>query len=191
MTLESLDQAAWNALQTPRLHLPWLGWLLAALLAAAVAGVLAATAVSVSLMRRHGRRGGAVLAVVALLGAVGLSLAAQRLVNRPRPEVLQPVVPGLPFGTFPSELALTAAAAAGYLALAARSLLPQPRRVKAVLACATLTLIAGYAPMGLSINYLSDVLAGWAAGLVWGAACAAAARRLDAPPAETPLAQKV
>jgi undecaprenyl-diphosphatase len=182
--LESLDQGAWNALQTARLRVPWLEHLLTRLRYAGTPAVLlGVTVLSAVLLRRSGRRGGAGLALVAFAGALAVSVSTQALVNRPRAEAVRTdtTVKAPESASFPSGSALTAAAVYGYLALSSRFLLGRRARRAAVLACVVLTLLAGYAPLGLSENYLSDVLAGWVAGLAWATACAWAAERIDGP----------
>lgn len=163
--LEAMDQGAVHALR--HALLPWtrqafvdlsyLGdpHLVAGLTLLAVLGLL---------LRRHGKHGLLLLAVVS--AAFGLAYGVKALVNRPRPNVLDwSPLPTPTTRSFPSENALTATALYGTLALLLRrqTTRPAPRRWLAV-GGFELPFFAGLMCLLLGLNYVTDVLAGWAGG---------------------------
>jgi undecaprenyl-diphosphatase len=118
-----------------------------------------------------------VLAAVAI--GIVLSSMLKLGFDRARPDLV-------PHGTtvyspaFPSGHALVSAVA--YLTLAALLAQVQPRRRLTIYllgTAAALTVAIGLTRVFLGVHWPSDVLAGWAAGVVWAALCWLAASRLD------------
>ena len=93
------------------------------------------------------------------------------LINRPRPDV----VPALSHATdasFPSGHAMLSAVV--YLVLGAMlARLVQRRRLKLffLMLAIVLTFLIGLSRVYLGVHYPTDILAGWAAGLIWAIVC--------------------
>jgi membrane-associated phospholipid phosphatase len=172
--IESFDQAVWNGLQKLRLDTPdllpvmtALTWLGHPLVAALVAGGLALG------LRRSGRGRTAVAALLVVVGSTVLAYGTQVVVKRERQDAFRPAIADQwTRYTFPSEHALAAAAVYGFVAL---TLLPSLRHRAAVWACGlglgVLVIAIGFSRMYLTVNFLSDVAAGWLAGGFWALAC--------------------
>jgi undecaprenyl-diphosphatase len=120
-----------------------------------------------------------VLMLIATLGALVINVLAKQFVDRPRP---------------PQEIHLMAESSAsfpsGHSTLSAAvfltlgSLLAQTVKRKRLkfyfLGCALLaTLLVGLSRIYLGVHYPTDVLAGWASGLVWALLCWLVARYLQ------------
>jgi undecaprenyl-diphosphatase len=137
-----------------------------------------------------GRKHAALLLGVAALGGEALDQILKLCFHRPRPEAFFGLtVP--PTYSFPSGHALTATCFYGVLAalLAARM---RPVAAKAGLwaLAAALVALIGLSRVYMGVHYPSDVLAGYAAAVVWVAAVRAGygvwlrrGRRVTAPPA--------
>jgi len=117
-----------------------------------------------------GRKHAALLLAVAALGGEALDQILKLCFQRPRPEAFFGLaVP--PTFSFPSGHALTATCFYGVLAalLAARTRLLAGKATLWALAAALVALI-GLSRVYLGVHYPSDVLAGYAAAVVWLAA---------------------
>jgi undecaprenyl-diphosphatase len=105
--------------------------------------------------------------VLATAGGLGLSLVLKMAFDRPRPDV----VPHLSYvhtSSFPSGHSMMSAVV--YLTLAALlNTVLSRRRLKAYVLVVALGLsgLVGLSRVYMGVHYPSDVLAGWATGLVW------------------------
>lgn len=109
-----------------------------------------------------------------LLGGL-ISTAVKVLVDRPRPELDEPIAHA--FGkSFPSGHAMTATVGYGTLLLAFMPLIPPRRRRPAVAAYVALVLLISASRLGLGVHYLSDVLGGIVLGAAWLCVCVATFR---------------
>lgn len=170
--IESFDQAVWNGLQTMRLQTPGLVpvmWVVSFLGSPLLLAISALAAV-VLWGRRHQR---AVLGfVLAVVGALVLAYGAKLVVQRPRPDPFHPSIGRPPLTAFPSVTACGAAACYGYLALTFAQRLRRPMAARAlVLGMGLWVMAVGFSRLYFSWSYLSDVAAGWIAGLVWALVC--------------------
>ena len=159
-----LDQSATDAVD--RLRRPWLNPLLIAITDLGdhiflTAVVLAAV---VALWMRRRPRTAVIVAVMALAG-FPLSEGFKSLVRRPRPQGRSLI--DLPSSwSFPSGHALESTAVYGVLALTVGRRLRRRRQCATVAVLgAALPLLVGFSRVYLGVHYLTDVLAGWAAGL--------------------------
>jgi undecaprenyl-diphosphatase len=119
------------------------------------------------------------LILIATIGATAINSTIKGLVDRPRPTVV-PKLADVTNESFPSGH--SAMSAAVYLTLGA--LLAQTvsrRRVKLyfIFIAMTLTFLVGVSRVCLGVHYPTDVLAGWATGLVWALLCWLVARYLQ------------
>lgn len=133
--------------------------------------VLAAAAVGVFLARRWHR--GAVLVVVTLLGAAVLDGGLKLLFGRARPTPFFAHYPAPDSFSFPSGHALFATAFFGGLAVLLYDRLRHRwLRLLVVVAALALILLIGFSRVYLGVHYPSDVLGGYAVGVVWVGAVA-------------------
>lgn len=134
--------------------LAWLGGLPA---------MLVLTAVSSLLFLAHGQYLKIRLIVIAVLGSVFISWCLKIMVGRARPE--QNLAIFQSYGdSFPSGHSLYAAALAALLCL----LLQRHRQSFLCFALAAVWLVLiGLSRLYLGVHFVSDVLAGWALGLIW------------------------
>jgi undecaprenyl-diphosphatase len=164
-----------------------------------------ATPLTTQLMRFVTALGGPVVVVIALagmaaliawrrwadlilwIGAIGggsiLTIVLKALIQRPRPAFASPIDVEASW-SFPSGHALMAMVTYGLVAYLLIVRLHQ-WRWQVALALASLFLIAliGLSRLYLGVHYLSDVLAGYAAGMCWLATCLSAwAYRATPPP---------
>jgi undecaprenyl-diphosphatase len=135
----------------------------------AVLGLL--TLASAGYLWLVGLRRVAVFLLLAIAGGLLLSLALKTGFHRPRPDL---VAHGtfVYTSSFPSGHSMLSAVV--YLTGGALlAVVHAERRVRAYLiGCSTLvTLLVGVSRVYLGVHWPSDVLAGWAAGAAWAAAC--------------------
>ena len=134
------------------------------LLGSPATGVAAVAIVSVVLFRRRLLPEAALLPLV-LVGAQLLDLVLKLSFHRPRPEV---AFVHLDTYSFPSGHAMTATAVYGALAYLLAGRLPTPgRRIVLFVGTAALVGVICFSRLYLGVHYLSDVLAGVAAGIAW------------------------
>jgi undecaprenyl-diphosphatase len=117
-----------------------------------------------------------------LLTAVGsgsaISLGLKTLFARPRPDVV-PHLAEVYTASFPSGHSMMAAVVYLTLGILLATILPRRRLKVYVLSLAImLTGLVGISRIYLGVHYPTDVLAGWAAGLVWALLCWLVERRL-------------
>lgn len=100
-----------------------------------------------------------------LVGGV-ISTAVKVMVDRPRPELDEPIAHA--FGkSFPSGHAMTSTVAYGTLLLAFMPMIPPRWRPRAIAAYVVLVLLIAASRLGLGVHYLSDVLGGIVLGAAW------------------------
>jgi membrane-associated phospholipid phosphatase len=127
---------------------------------------LVAAAASTYLLGR-GRRLDAALPVAAMVGAQLLTWGLKAIFERPRPSFNDPVATATWF-SFPSGHALSSIALYGAIAyLASRSLRSANARFAVLGGTALLVAAIGFSRLYLGVHYLTDVLAGYSAGLAW------------------------
>lgn len=119
----------------------------------------------------RGRRVLAVGWIVAMLGGGVLNAVLKGLYARPRPSFADPISVASGW-SFPSGHAMATFVAAGMLSyLGFRAARTTARRVGVVAAALAWSVAMGFSRMYLGVHYLSDVVAGFAAGTVWLAVC--------------------
>ncbi|HSI39712.1 MAG TPA: phosphatase PAP2 family protein [Xanthobacteraceae bacterium] len=139
-----------------------------------------------------GRRGTALLVVVATAGGTALSSVLKLGFDRPRPDLVAHLV-DVHTLSFPSGHAMLSAVT--YLTLGALLARAQPRRrlkVYLLTVAVLLTVLIGLSRIYLGVHWPTDVLAGWCAGSAWALGCWLAALALqrggavedDGPPKE-------
>ncbi len=164
-TVEWLDRGALDAVY--RLHQPWLDAVMRAVtrLGSWQFLLIVILAAVVFLLVRRLPRTALILAAAALAG-FPLTEGVKPLVHRQRPDVPWRRVDLPPTPSFPSGHALESTAVYGGLALTLGRRLRRrcPRAVVFVLGVG-LPILIGFSRVYLGVHYLTDVLAGWAAGL--------------------------
>ena len=127
--------------------------------------------------RAHGLAAGWLFAMI---GTGVLNEALKRAFARPRPSFAEPVAMASGF-SFPSGHSMGTMVAITMLAYAAFRWMSSAkwRRVTIVFA-ATWTLTMGFSRMYLGVPYLSDVVAGFAAGGAWACLCMAGLEKVKA-----------
>jgi membrane-associated phospholipid phosphatase len=128
--------------------------------------------------------------VAALLGGGLLDGLLKQIFQRPRPTWDAPIITAQGF-SFPSGHAMGSLVAYGMLAYVAGLALDRTWERVALAGCTlALVLLIGLSRMYLGVHYFSDVVAGYAAGTVWLAACITGLevvrRRPDPDPPRSP-----
>lgn len=113
----------------------------------------------------------------ALGGAIGTSVVAKRVIDRPRPAVAS-WIGHFSGSSFPSGHATQVAACFAMAALVLAAGASTRRRVAVWGAAVTVILAVGISRVYLGAHWPSDVMAGWALGALW--VCGVAAVRLGA-----------
>ena len=109
--------------------------------------------------------------LTALFGGAALNQLLKAFFARPRPVFQDPLILETSY-SFPSGHAMESMVMYGMLAyLAVRALSTWRARTAVVFGAALLVLLIGFSRMYLSVHYLSDVAAGYAAGGAWLSAC--------------------
>jgi undecaprenyl-diphosphatase len=116
------------------------------------------------LVRRQHRL--AVYVIITSLGALILDPMVKLLVERLRPVVDVPVATA-PGPSFPSGHALGSLVSYGVLMLIFMPVVPRRHRTGLIAATAAVVVAVGVTRIALGVHYLSDVLGGWALGVVW------------------------
>ena len=125
------------------------------------------TVIAVAVLWRRRERIDAVLVAAAFLGAQVLSTGMKLGFRRERPFFPDPLATESTF-SFPSGHALVSLAVYGSIALVlARRLQRRSDRIVLFGATALLVLAIGFSRLYLGVHFLSDVLAGFAAGAAW------------------------
>ena len=123
------------------------------------------------LLAVHRSRSAAFLMAAALSGAF-LSQFAKELIERKRPPELYWLTLFEKSPSFPSGHSMVSAIVYLTLALIAAEIVPR-RRVRYYLigSALLLSVLIGISRLYLGVHYLTDVVAGWIAGLVWALLC--------------------
>lgn len=108
-----------------------------------------------------------IFAAVALGGSALLNLATKRLFARERPSLWESIAPEATY-SFPSGHAMGSMTLAAVLVLLAW---PTRWRWWVIGALAFFVAMVGLSRIYLGVHYPSDILAGWAAALVWAVGC--------------------
>lgn len=110
--------------------------------------------------------------LAAFIGGLVLDLALKGAVHRPRPPDADLFLRGTSW-SFPSGHAMGALIGCGMLGylLIVYAVTTRRARWAVVVAAALVVLAVGLSRLYLGVHYLSDVLAGYAAGTLWLAAC--------------------
>jgi membrane-associated phospholipid phosphatase len=167
--------------------------------------VLWAAVILFGLYFAHKRQwGNLLMLVVTMLGAELLNSSLKYFFSRPRPVFDDPIITALHY-SFPSGHAMISFVGYGLLAyyLAARTP-SKPRRILIIVAAALLVVLIGMSRIYLGVHYLSDVIAGYAAGAFWLSICTTALyylrygyrhrkkeENLETPPVSNELSREV
>lgn len=135
-----------------------------------------------------GRRRDAVWLVVAALGADGIDTGLKLIFERPRPEAFFGLAEPASW-SFPSGHSMASFCFYGAVAAIAMAQAPSGwKRAGLLLAAALVVFTIGFSRVYLGVHYPTDVLGGYAAGMVWllalwAAGLAPSNRRSGEPPA--------
>ena len=119
------------------------------------------------------------LMLIATFGGLGISSLLKSLFHRPRPELVAHLS-AVYTSSFPSGHSMLSAVV--YLTIGTLlASFVRERRVKFYFlsVALALTFLVGVSRVFMGVNYPTDVLAGWSAGLVWALICWLAARYLQ------------
>jgi membrane-associated phospholipid phosphatase len=131
------------------------------------ATLIVVVVIAVAVLWRRGERTDALFVAVAFLGAQVLSSGMKLGFRRERPFFPDPLATESTF-SFPSGHALISLAVYGSIALVVARRLPRRRdRILLLAATGLLVLAIGFSRLYLGVHFLSDVLAGYAAGIAW------------------------
>jgi undecaprenyl-diphosphatase len=128
--------------------------------------LLAVTLLAVAVFWRRLQRTDAVFVALAFLGAQVLSTGMKLGFRRDRPFFPDPLATESTF-SFPSGHALVSLAVYGSVALVLARLLSTRGRALVLGAAALVVVAIGFSRLYLGVHFLSDVLAGFAAGAAW------------------------
>ena len=129
--------------------------------------LLAVTLLAVGILWRRRERTDAVFVALAFLGAQVLSNGMKLGFQRERPFFPDPLATESTY-SFPSGHALVSLAVYGSVALVlAQRLRNRASRILVVATAAALIAAIGFSRLYLGVHFLSDVLAGYAAGVAW------------------------
>jgi membrane-associated phospholipid phosphatase len=129
--------------------------------------LLVVTVIAVVVLWRRRRQTDALFVALAFLGAQVLSNGMKLGFRRERPFFPDPLATESTF-SFPSGHALVSLAVYGSIALLlARGISSPPRRLLVLGGAGLLVLAIGFSRLYLGVHFLSDVLAGFAAGTAW------------------------
>jgi undecaprenyl-diphosphatase len=129
--------------------------------------LLAITLLAVGIFWRRRERTDAVFVALAFLGAQVLSNGMKLGFRRERPFFPDPLATESTY-SFPSGHALVSLAVYGSIALVlAQRLRARGRRLVLLGAAGALVIAIGFSRLYLGVHFLSDVLAGYAAGVAW------------------------
>ncbi|MGI8632676.1 MAG: phosphatase PAP2 family protein [Solirubrobacterales bacterium] len=121
----------------------------------------------------RGRRRLALYLVVAVAGGGLVDSAVKIAVNRPRPELTEPLAHA--FGkSFPSGHAMSSMVTYGVLLLVLLPVVSRAWRAFAWSAAGLLVVLIGASRLMLGVHFVSDVLGGWILGIAWLSAVTAA-----------------
>ncbi len=125
--------------------------------------------------------------LVSTFGGMGMSLMMKHWFSRPRPDIV-PHLSHVYTSSFPSGHSMMSAVV--YLTLAAL-IAPVLRhfwvRVYVIAVAVFLSFLVGVSRVYMGVHYPTDVLAGWAAGLVWALLCWLIARAIPVRKIQTQM----
>jgi undecaprenyl-diphosphatase len=179
---QRFDDWAIRALRTPgdpanSLGPPWLEEMARDM--TALGGVLTLTLVTAMVagyLWLSRQRRTMVFVLVAVAGALLLSLCLKGFFDRPRPQLV-PHLSNIATTSFPSGHSMLSSAI--YLTLATLlARLVDSKRIKTYFICVAmlLTVLVGLSRVYMGVHYPTDVLAGWMAGVGWAMLCWLGAR---------------
>ena len=128
------------------------------------------TAIAVYLLLRRGHRREAWLVGLAFVGAELISYSLKLGFRRDRPFFTDPLATESTF-SFPSGHSTVSLAVYGALAVVLARRLRGGAEIACLAGAATLIGLIGFSRLYLGVHFLTDVLAGFAAGTAWLAAC--------------------
>ena len=128
------------------------------------------TAIAAYLLLRRGHRREALLMVLAFAGAEIVSYSLKLGFRRDRPFFTDPLASESTF-SFPSGHSTVSLAVYGALAVVIARRVSRPARLPWLAAAGVLVGLIGFSRLYLGVHFLTDVLAGFAAGAAWLAAC--------------------
>lgn len=129
--------------------------------------LLVVTLLAAGILWRRGERTDAAFVVLALAGAQVLSTGTKLGFQRDRPFFPDPLSTESTY-SFPSGHSLVSLAVYGSIALVlARRLRTRSRRIALLAAAGALVSAIGFSRLYLGVHFLTDVLAGFAAGAAW------------------------
>jgi membrane-associated phospholipid phosphatase len=128
------------------------------------------TAIAAYLLVRRGTRTEALLMVIAFAGAEILSYSLKLGFRRDRPFFTDPLAAENTY-SFPSGHSTVSLAVYGALSVVLARRVGGRARLACLAAAAVLISLIGFSRLYLGVHFLTDVLAGFAAGTAWLAAC--------------------
>jgi membrane-associated phospholipid phosphatase len=128
--------------------------------------LLAVTLIAVGILWSRRERTDAVFVALAFIGGQVLSNSMKLGFRRERPFFADPLATESTY-SFPSGHALVSLAVYGSVALVLARRLPRWWSILVLAAAAVLVLAIGFSRLYLGVHFLSDVLAGYAAGTAW------------------------
>lgn len=152
------------------IHSPWLDQVMLAITdLGQPTFLLIATLMLTAAMLWRKRRAETVTLAIAVIGAVGLNAILKHLFARKRPELWQRTV-DVHFYSFPSGHAMVSMVVYGMLGYLLAAYYP---RYRVGIAAGTIGLVAaiGLSRLYLGVHWPTDVVAGYAAGMVWLITC--------------------
>lgn len=157
-----------SAVQT--LQAPWLTPLMVLITDIGDPTVLVSICAVLSLaLFLRGRRSESMTVAIAAFGALGLNLLLKQLFERSRPELWSRTVE-VKFYSFPSGHAMLSIVIYGLLGYLLARRYPR-QRGWVIAATSLLIILIGFSRLYLGVHWLTDVIAGYAAGFVWLVAC--------------------
>ena len=134
--------------------------------------LIAVTLVTAVWLLRRRRVAHAALMGMALAGGDWLNALLKATFDRPRPSFSEPIATAAGF-SFPSGHAMSSLTVYGALAFViAASVKSRRARLLGVVSLAALVVAIGFSRVYLGVHYVSDVLAGYSAGIAWLMVCA-------------------
>lgn len=111
--------------------------------------------------------------IAAFVGGALLDWALKSVIHRPRPAGASAFLHGMWSFSFPSGHAMGSLIGYGMLAYLLVGSVARSRRARVAVVVATVVLVLaiGWSRLYLGVHYFSDVVAGYAAGMVWLAVC--------------------
>lgn len=175
-TTEAFDVTVLRAIET--LHAPWLDRLIVHLTGLGDPTVISIVSIGFALwwLARGAWKRSLVLAI-AVGGGSGLNALLKLQFSRARPELWERIIDAR-FYSFPSGHAMMSFITYGSIGYFLLRRFPR-QRWQIAIATALVVLSIGFTRLYLGVHWLTDVLAGYAAGLVWLSVCIVVWEALD------------